>query len=64
MIVIGSLAWYEIFVHLLHEHRNILIEEHDAGVLDGNALSRQFIRNSNLLDKLRKMARKRFPNDV
>lgn len=64
MIAIGSLAWYEMFVGLLLEHERILIEENNANVLDGNAVSRQFIRNLNLLDKFRAKACSRFPNDI
>ncbi|XP_055326021.1 uncharacterized protein LOC129579865 isoform X2 [Sitodiplosis mosellana] len=63
-MAIGSLAWYEMFVGLLLEHGRILIEETNANVLDGNAVSRQFIRNLNLLDKFRAKGRSRFPNDV
>ncbi|XP_031625481.1 uncharacterized protein LOC116342121 [Contarinia nasturtii] len=63
-MAIGSLAWYEMFVGFLLEHQRILLEEHNADVLDGNAVSRQFLRNLNLLDKFRAKARSRFPNDV
>ncbi|XP_031625265.1 uncharacterized protein LOC116341964 [Contarinia nasturtii] len=63
-MAIGSLAWYEMFVGFLLEHQRILMEENKANVLDGNAVSRQFIRNLNLLDKFRAKGRSRFLNDI
>lgn len=58
----GSLAWFRVFIRMLQKQNDLLTVEINADRLNVSDVGLQFHHNLSLLDKVRKMAKDRYPN--